>query len=117
MNKNILVLFFTFLLLGTFSLNAGGGIGIESSSSLYQSSKVTLYPNPAVDYTRVKSLNPALQIKEIQLIDIVGNPMSRITTQGSSLVEINVSSLKKGKYFVKVDFTNGEKEITQLVKQ
>jgi len=79
-------------------------------------STLTIFPNPAIDFVRIKSSNLFVRFKEIKVIDIVGNEMFHVTGNNFSTAELNISQLRKGKYLIKVTYSDNTEEATQLVK-
>lgn len=114
MSKNILVLFFI-ITFSSFKLSASESPILSFSLEQRQSS-VSVYPNPAVSFAKVKSEKLFVNITKVEVVDIVGNPMFQINSN-SSIVNLNVSRLNKGKYFIKVSFSDNTQEVTQFIKQ
>ena len=81
---------------------------------------IKVYPNPATNTFFVEiSNNKKSDVKEIALFSLLGTPV--LVKQADSFlkdkIEINISGLKKGKYIVKVTFTDGTSEVKSLIKQ
>lgn len=76
-----------------------------------------VFPNPTIDNSKIKVSNGSEKIKDVSVLDVIGNEVFRVTNTFSSLVDLNTSSLKKGKYFVKVKLTDGKEEVITLIKQ
>jgi len=63
-----------------------------------------IYPNPAADFTNINSLRDP--ITDVKLFDITGKLLQNIHLEGSQLtVNLNLSGLSKGIYFVSVKTT------------
>jgi hypothetical protein len=70
------------------------------------------YPNPAKDKLFVESSKFKVQSSKLSVIDVLGNEvMSEIITSNS--IELNIQSLVKGIYFLRIQ--NGE--TLKFVKQ
>lgn len=113
-------IFFLFLL-SIFSLNliqAKDNPIFPYYNSLFKDrSSVVVFPNPTIDNSKIKVSNGSEKIKDVSVLDVIGNEVFRVTNTFSSLVDLNTSSLKKGKYFVKVKLTDGKEEVITLIKQ
>ena len=75
----------------------------NSSSSTDATLSLTVYPNPAQDYVYVKTTGIDLQNKELVLVNMSGMELrrARITT-ASNQTQLNVSTLPKGVYAIKL---------------
>lgn len=85
-------------------------LGINEES---QKSDFILYPNPANQTIKVKSKD-TLQINKLEIYDLVGNLIVSLKYEES--VEIDVSNLKQGLYFlrIKADYND---QIIKFVKE
>ena len=72
----------------------------NSQKSIFYAGKVEVYPNPATDYIIVK----AEGIKQIKIYDISGK---LLMLQNNNDEYINIESLGKGLYLLKVETENG----------
>lgn len=82
-----------------------------------QPESFTLYPNPASSLVIVEV--PAIEIKDAQLslIDLTGKVVIRQKVDaGNGKVQLDVSDLPKGLYFVKYE-NGGKPELKRLVIQ
>jgi hypothetical protein len=61
-----------------------------------------LYPNPASEKITL-TLPAAVKVATISIIDLTGKPVCRKTTSETGPVDMNISSLARGIYFVKVE--------------
>jgi hypothetical protein len=62
---------------------------------------LSIYPNPAkADKIYVITAKPSLT-KEVEIIDMVGNKVIQVVLNGGNK-ELNISSLKRGLYYIKV---------------
>jgi hypothetical protein len=73
-------------------------LGVNNNNLI--SSKFTLYPNPAKEFITISS--PNVEIKTIQINDINGRFVKDIDVNNSNEVEINISNLSQGIYFIKI---------------
>jgi len=75
---------------------------------------VTIYPNPATNFI---SISNTVKIDMIQIIDIEGRVViTKSAVNNDNMNNIDVSSLAKGSYFVKV-IANGKVDIQKIVVQ
>jgi len=91
-----------------FENNTITNVGIHQLS---KSSDDVLFPNPAKDIIRIKTNR---QITQVEIIDATGKLVS--LTKGPSQA-INVSSLNKGIYFMKLTDSNGQLKTKSFQKQ
>jgi hypothetical protein len=75
-----------------------GNVGIEDN--ITEAVNLKVYPNPTTGQLKID--NGQLTIKNIEIFDIVGKRLSRFTFH-SSHIEIDISHLAAGIYFLKVD--------------
>jgi len=61
---------------------------------------VILYPNPASDKFQIKS--EKLKVKSIEIFTLQGQVVMNALSQNKNTVELDVSSLSKGIYLVKI---------------
>lgn len=114
----ILLMFFAFGVANTvLPTNAWTGIEpIEFVSN--KENRVTLYPNPATTYTQIKITAKDTQISQVAIYSLLGNQLYAKSFAGeSNNIQLNVQNYKKGKYLVKVIFTDGSSEVKALIKQ
>lgn len=78
----------------------------ESSKTEYH---ISIYPNPAKDVVFVKSEK---QITKIELYDFSGKKLKEYTSK-----EMNISSLKRGNYLIKIKDKEGNTQTKNLVKE
>jgi hypothetical protein len=85
-----------------------GLVGINEVSDL----QISIAPNPATNKVRIKGIEKA---RSIEILDILGHRVQFIDLNGrQTMVEVDVSSLQKGIYFVKV-IGNKSKQITKKI--
>ena len=80
--------------------------GLEKATSLY--------PNPATDFLNIKS-NYSEKIKKIEFYNTLGQLVYCENVSNNSNVKIDVSNLKKGIYFVKVNLENYKVVSSKLI--
>ncbi len=79
--------------------------------------KWTIYPNPSSDFLYVENNERAINEKlKISLIDLLGKQFFSQDTQ-KGFVEIDLSSLSKGLYFLIIEDETGKKETFKLLKE
>lgn len=114
MKRLLLILF-----LSATALNAYGQSrdGIIVSSSI-QTKKVTISPNPALADVKISMEGSQVAIKSVVVYSIIGSEvMTQNFNSSSKSVDLNVRSLKKGKYMVRVVFEDNSTEVATLIKQ
>ncbi len=77
----------------------GGGEDPEDPTSISEVnlSNIALYPNPAKTVLNIENAT-----EDVQIFDITGRLLINVENKGTNLLQINVSNLSKGMYFVKV---------------
>ena len=65
--------------------------------------EVLVYPNPASQVLNIEILNPNIQVKNVQLIDVSG----KIIYRNSNTKAIQVGDFSKGLYFLRLETTTG----------
>jgi hypothetical protein len=78
-------------------------VSIRNISSTDNTLSLTVYPNPAQDYVYVKMTGNDLQNKELVLVNMSGMELRRTRiTNASNQTQLNVSTLPKGVYAIKL---------------
>jgi hypothetical protein len=81
----------------------------------------SLYPNPAKNEIKVSIESPTAEKVTLLLTDLTGKTIQQKTTtlkSGSNLIDLNVTTLAQGTYFVKIICSNGcETGVTKFIKQ
>nr|MBP6313937.1 T9SS type A sorting domain-containing protein [Chitinophagaceae bacterium] len=88
----------------------------NENSLLYNPYSVELYPNPVTDNLHVNYFAKASAVGTIQIIDMQGRLIqsSQISTvEGSNTILVDVHTLQKGMYIIKLD--TGEKQASSHV--
>ena len=88
----------------------GHPVGVPENGAL----AINVYPNPATDVVNVKS---DFNIKSIEVLSFIGQTVYTRKNVDSKLVQVDVSSLNSGVYFVKLDTDQGIKTTKITVKR
>ncbi len=87
-------------------------------SEIIPGGNVHVYPNPARDWVTIYFANEKINEKELKMVDSYGRSypvkINKIMLNGS--VELDISALLNGIYFVKVETASGNKTIS-IIKQ
>ncbi len=87
------------------------------SSAYDKSSKIVISPNPARTFVRITCEENNLKIRYVSIHSILGEEVISNTLKSpEAQVDISVSRLNKGKYFVKVLYTDGTQDMETLIK-
>lgn len=89
-----------------FSGNLALGVSDVNSNK----TRLTAFPNPAVDVVTLKS---SKDIKEVAIIDLSGKVVKREKSNG----QVNVSNLAKGTYVAQAIYADGGVENTKVIKK
>lgn len=75
---------------------------VTSLQTLRNASSILVYPNPVSDYVVVKGISTT---KNVSIVDAVGQVLSLpvITISSSSEMQMNVTSLSSGLYFIRIE--------------
>jgi hypothetical protein len=79
-----------------------GGVGIQS----YLEKSITLYPNPATDKVMVSVSDASILITGVEVYNVYGQLVNTLVVAENPL-QINLSGLSSGMYFVRVMTENG----------
>ena len=86
--------------------NARGGLNLYlggeplSLEILASSNSLAIFPNPASNYVYITFNEPSERLKEIIVFDISGKLVQQISTKEKAGLELNLSGLNKGIYFI-----------------
>lgn len=75
--------------------------------------KIDIFPNPAVEAISVRNQSLAIKEQTIEIYNLTGQRVYSSTETTQSSVDINISELPKGIYFVK--YIRGEKAVTKKI--
>jgi Leucine-rich repeat (LRR) protein len=87
-------------------------IAALSTQSFEFGSQFTLYPNPAKEVLNIQSKN-SLEIQSIEVYNLLGQVVLAVPNTTNA---IDVSSLTRGNYFIKVNTSNGTSN-TKFIKE
>jgi hypothetical protein len=76
-----------------------------SMENISGENEVFIYPNPVTDELTVQSLK--FKVESVEVYDVVGKVLQSQETRTRNQVNVNVSSLAPGIYFVKVESERG----------
>ena len=77
--------------------------------------KLHIYPNPTNDIVTINSEQVA--INRVEVFDVVGRKLMWILDINNSQTTLNIESLEKGIYFIKVVMQDGMQQTKKMVKQ
>lgn len=100
-----LSILFMFAFTVTLGLNPGNVYGSPYQNS--QEEKLSVYPNPASDQLKIDFLSDSNILPDIQVIDLTGKVVLKYegmvnVEQDIFKAELDINSLQRGVYFVKV---------------
>lgn len=75
---------------------------------------ISIFPNPTTDFVNIKS-NVSEKIKSIKLYNALGQSVYYEYTDNKTGIKINLSSFRKGIYFVKIRFENTKMISSKLI--
>ncbi len=81
------------------------------SSVADNKAQFSIYPNPGADFIRINSTMP---LSSISIYSVTG---TEVLISNQQFDKIDISSLKKGVYFINANFNNKTTSITKLIKQ
>ena len=90
------------------------GTGVEENVSVKKF--ISLFPNPAKGFVTIKSDEPSVTLKHMEIYDVMGRMVLSETLDGQSQ-EFSISKLVSGFYHVRVQTNNGHCSNLKLVVQ
>ncbi|RXJ52287.1 peptidoglycan DD-metalloendopeptidase family protein [Gelidibacter gilvus] len=87
-----------------------GTLGVEDS----EFDAITIYPNPFNDVVNIQSNST---VNKVSVVDILGKTVMTKTNGAESIKEINLESLSKGLYFLRLEGLNNEQKTIKLIKE
>lgn len=87
-------------------------INTSLSENISSKNNLSLYPNPITNFLNIESKNN--KIESIQIIDLVGNFIESITVK-SNRIQIDLSHLNDGIYFIQSVFENGQINKSKII--
>lgn len=76
--------------------------------------EISIFPNPATNFLNIKS-NSTEKIKSIEFYNTLGQLVYYNNVSNISDIKIDISNLKKGIYFVKINFENSKVASSKLI--
>lgn len=114
MRKYLLILFLAFSSAAVFG-QSKEGIAVMSQTEM---KKVTISPNPAVADILLTIEGNMANVRSISIYSIIGSEVfAKQYDTPSNNFKLDVRSLKKGKYMVRVLFEDNTSEVATLIKQ
>lgn len=75
---------------------------------------ITIYPNPFNDVVNIQSNST---VNKASVVDMLGKTVMAKTNGAESIKEINLESLSKGLYFLRLEGLNNEQKTIKLIKE
>jgi hypothetical protein len=99
----------------TATMGTASGLRLDSLND--QQGKIALYPNPATNTVTIYTNGISVSDRDIQLIDVQGRafPAARVTKAGPYSIQLDISNLGRGIYWVKIR-TGDTFKVLQLIK-
>jgi len=80
-----------------------------------ESTTIYVYPNPTSGLVEILSLNPEVTVVNCEVLSITGNKL--LETKGNeSTLNLDLSSLEHGTYFIRITLSNQNIEMIKIVK-
>jgi uncharacterized Ntn-hydrolase superfamily protein len=95
--------------------DAWGGCAVAYIPSFDKAGGIKVFPNPVTEKLTVSGLQ--FSIKEIEIYNPLHELVRRIKTESGKEIEIDLSNLPGGMYFIKAVNEKGEKAETKFVKE
>lgn len=116
-NRMRIILFYIVLSVFAVSFTSYSVESTSFYSSYDKSSKIIISPNPARTFVRITCAESNLKIRYVSIHSILGEEVISNTLKSpETQIDINVSRLNKGKYFVKVLYSDGSQDMETLIK-
>jgi hypothetical protein len=90
------------------------GAGEPSSINDLYTPNFTVYPNPASD---VLHINAEREIHAIVIQNVLGQQFNRINNIRSNTLDLNISELRSGIYFIRILGKNGSTSVRNFIKR
>ena len=87
----------------------------ETMTTKSLSNQIAIYPNPASEHIQVDLLDPSNQIETIELFNLQGRLVWENEKNGNQT--INISSLQRGMYFIKIQTSDKTSITKKIIKQ
>ena len=89
------------------------GVNNLGVTEIINSKDLQVYPNPVKDVLNFKMANN-LQVESVELYDMTGRKVN--TVNAKAVKDVNVSSLRKGTYILKVKANDGKVYVQKVLK-
>ncbi len=90
-------------------------LNLEFATSVEQHAGFArIYPNPVVDVLRI---NAVKDMRSVEVLSVTGKVLLRSELNGAKEVNLNLSTLSKGLYIVRMTDTDAEIHVTRIVKR
>ena len=73
-----------------------------------------IYPNPVADVLRI---NAVKNMSSVEVLSVTGKVLMRNDLSGAKDANLNVASLSKGLYIIRITDTDAETHISRIVKK
>lgn len=83
--------------------------------NVYGSRNISLYPNPATSSVNIRMENTGVSMDGVAIMDLSGKVIMSASDIHADTYNMNLSSLSKGLYLVKVNLENGASLTKQLI--
>jgi hypothetical protein len=78
--------------------------------------KIDIYPNPTNDILTIKTNDLSFNINKIYLYNQVGQNLPLNPTQMGDEIQIELNTIRKGIYLLKIEGKQGEKYLNKIIK-
>lgn len=96
-----------------FDLDGKAAYSKTEKINISKATQVTVYPNPAADFIRLKNIDPAI-IAQVQFINSDGRLLMTVKT--NSIMQFNISHLTPGSYLLKIIKKDNTTAVIQFLK-
>ncbi len=102
-----------FYRLKQFDLDGKVAYSKTEKINISKATQITVYPNPAADFIRLKNIDPAV-VAQVQFISSDGRLL--LAAKANSLMQFNISHLKPGSYLLKIIRKDKSTGVIQFLK-
>ncbi len=88
---------------------------VALNNSDFESADFIISPNPATNNVEIQVQNTSETIESISITDVLGKTIRSVNAISNNQVQIDVSSLSQGIYYVEITTTNHLKQVKKLV--
>jgi len=110
-------LYILLMLAGITSLAMNNSFAAQNIAAIRSKDNIKIYPNPTKNSFFVSVLNTS-KIKQVTVFNIIGHKVLdyKVRTPFLKKVQINISRLPSGKYFVRVLLDDKTQKMKHLIK-